>query len=244
MIFLLFRPAASSIESLDEVESSPHLPQVNRSHDSGLAASDPPFNDDSSELSEYFRRTRTPLPDWTASIACGKGIVLTSIITNHSNSIIPTLSVTRRRSSKNSYKPSRQFLEREKLTNNTTDDSDNNSSIRSSATTIRNITIGKVKRSKSLSRHSSLGSAEHKQQQKQLTKESERLTTNDVKRTSSLKQFYHSSDDDGDADDELKKKKNLSINERRTKLNKSKTNMTKKNTDEECMTTRFVICFT
>jgi len=197
LIFLLVRPAASSIESLDEVESSPHLPQVNRSHDSGLAASDLPFNDDSSEISEYFRRTITPLPDWTASIACGKGIVLTSIITNNSNSIIPTLSVTRRRS----YKPSRQFLERGKLTNNTTDDSDNNSSMRSSATTIRNITIGKVKRSKSLSRHSSLGSAEHKQQQKQLTKESERLTTNDVKRTSSLKQFHHSSDEGGDADD-------------------------------------------
>ncbi|CAF1582376.1 unnamed protein product, partial [Didymodactylos carnosus] len=50
-------PTASSIESLDEVESSPYLPVVNRSRDSGLAASDQPFNDDSSEISEYILRT-------------------------------------------------------------------------------------------------------------------------------------------------------------------------------------------
>ena len=53
---VLVRPAASSIESLDEVESSPHVPVVNRSRDSGLATSDQPFNDDSSEVSEHFRR--------------------------------------------------------------------------------------------------------------------------------------------------------------------------------------------
>ncbi|CAF0778650.1 unnamed protein product [Adineta steineri] len=244
----LTRPTASSIESLDEVESSPHLPLVNRSHDSGLAASDQPFNDDSSEISEQFQRVATPLsihiPDWTSSIVCGKGIVLTSIVTNNSNSTLTTLSVTRRRSSKNTYKPSKQFLEREKLTNNTTDESDHNSSIRSSATTIHNITIGKVKRSKSLSRHSSLGSAEHKQQQqKQLTKESRRLTTNDVKRTSSLKQFHHDSDEAGDDDDENEymkkiKNKNLLINERRTKLNRSKSNINKKNIEDECLMTR------
>ncbi|CAF3440057.1 unnamed protein product, partial [Rotaria sp. Silwood2] len=234
------RPAASSIESLDEVESSPHLPIVNRSHDSGLAASDQPFNDDSSEISEHFRRNiipvLTPLPDWTSSIVCGKGIVLTSIIINNSNT-----SITRRRSSKNTYKPAKQFLEREKLTNNTTDDSDNNSSIRSSSTTIHNITLGKLKRSKSLSRHSSLGSGEHKhqhqqqqqQQQKYLAKESRRLTTNDVKRTSSLKQFHHSSDEGGDDDDEQNnalisnKNKNSLTNERRTKLTKPKTNIIK-----------------
>jgi hypothetical protein len=226
---------------------------VNRSHDSGLAASDQPFNDDSSEISEHFRRKTapalTPKPDWTSSIACGKGIVITSIIINNSNSIV---SVTRRRSSKNSYKPSKQFLEREKLTNHTTDDSDNNSSIRSSATTIHNITIEKIKRSKSLSRHSSLGSGEHKQQQKQLTKESRRLISNNVKRTSSLKQFHHSSDE-GDVDDEQNKtlndttiKKKISIptknltNERRTKSVKPKTNTINKNKDDESMTTRLV----
>jgi hypothetical protein len=206
---------------------------VNRSHDSGLAASDQPFNDDSSEISEHFRRKTapalTPKPDWTSSIACGKGIVITSIIINNSNSIV---SVTRRRSSKNSYKPSKQFLEREKLTNHTTDDSDNNSSIRSSATTIHNITIEKIKRSKSLSRHSSLGSGEHKQQQKQLTKESRRLISNNVKRTSSLKQFHHSSDEGGDDDDEQ--------SEQRVKSIKSKTNVVKQNIDDECITTRFV----
>jgi hypothetical protein len=231
LLFYLAYPTASSIESLDEVESSPHLPLVNRSHDSGLAASDQPFNDDSSELSEHFRHNQPLTFDWTSSIACGKGIVLTSIIINHSNT---ALSVIRRRSSKNNYKPSKQFLEREKLTNNTTDDEDNNnnnSSIRSSTTTIHNLTIGKLKRSKSLSRHSSLGSGEHKHQQKQLTKESRRLTSNDVKRTSSLKQFHHSSDEGGDDDDE----QNLKKNQRRTKLIKTKINII-----EECMTTRFV----
>ena len=255
-MFCLACPAASSIESLDEVESSPHLPVVNRSHDSGLAASDQLFNDDSSEISEHFRRNIVPLtgplPNWSSSIACGKGIVLSSIITNKSNAIITTSSVTRRRSSKNSYKPSKQFLERGKLTNNTTDDSDNNSSIRSSSTTIHNITIGKLKRSKSLSRHSSLGSGEHKQQrQRYLTKESQHLTAYDVKRTSSLKQFHHSSDDEGDDDDEqnnvnhhvsmMSKNKNLSTNERRTKFNKSKLNGSKKHNNDEPMTTRFVI---
>jgi hypothetical protein len=233
LLFYLAYPTASSIESLDEVESSPHLPLVNRSHDSGLAASDQPFNDDSSEISEHFRRNQPPIPNWTSSIACGKGIVLTSIIINNPNSTITTVSVTRRRSSKNSYKPSKQFLEREKLTNHTTDDSDHNASIRSSTTTIHNLTIGKMKRSKSLSRHSSLGSGEHKQQQqqKQITKESRRLTTNDVKRTSSLKQIHYSSDE---ADDEENKKRKIK-NERRTKLNKSKINMI-----EESMITRFV----
>ncbi|CAF1329061.1 unnamed protein product [Rotaria sordida] len=237
----LTRPTASSIESLDEVESSPHLPLVNRSHDSGLAASDQPFNDDSSEISEHFRRNIIQIPDWTSSIACGKGLVLASIIINNSNS-----SIIRRRSSKNTYKPSKQFLEREKLINNTTDDSDNNnnnnnnSSIRSSSTTIHNMTIGKLKRSKSLSRHSSLGSGEQNQQQQQqqqqqnqqqkyLIKESRRLTTNNVKRASSLKQFHHSSDEGGDDDDE----QNLLTNERRTKLIKPK-----KFTNEETMTTR------
>ncbi|CAF4966141.1 unnamed protein product, partial [Rotaria magnacalcarata] len=233
------RPVASSIESLDEVESSPHLPIVNRSHDSGLAASDQPFNDDSSEISEHFRRNilpvATPLPDWSSSIACGKGIVLTSIITNNTNSSVTTLSITRRRSSKNTYKPSKQFLEREKLTNNTTDDSDNNSSKRSSATTIHNITIGKIKRSKSLSRHSSLGSGEQKQTQKYSTKESRRLTSNNVKRTSSLKQFHHSSDEAGDDDDD-DEHKNILANERRTKLTKPKANNNKKTINDESIT--------
>ncbi|CAF1048160.1 unnamed protein product [Rotaria sp. Silwood1] len=229
----LIRPTASSIESLDEVESSPHLPIVNRSHDSGLAASDQPFNDDSSEISEHIRRNIIPitnsLPNWTSSIACGKGIVLTSILINNINP-----SITKRRNSKIIYKPSKQFLEREKLINNTTDDSDNNSSIRSSSTTIHNITIEKLKRSKSLSRHSSLCNDEHKQhqQQKLITKESRRLiTNNNVKRTSSLKQFHHSSDEAGDDDDE---QNNLLINERRIKLTKQ----FKKNINEENMITR------
>ncbi|CAF3618544.1 unnamed protein product [Rotaria socialis] len=234
------RPAASSIESLDEVESSPHLPIVNRSHDSGLAASDQPFNDDSSEISEHFRRNIIPVvaptPDWSSSIVCGKGIVLTSIITNNTNSSVTTLSITRRRSSKNTYKPSKQFLEREKLTNNTTDDSDNNSSKHSSATTIHNITIGKIKRSKSLSRHSSLGSGEQKQTQKYSTKESRRLTSNNVKRTSSLKQFHHSSDEAGDDDDD--EHKNILANERRTKLTKPKANNNKKTINDESITIR------
>ncbi|CAF4157027.1 unnamed protein product, partial [Rotaria sp. Silwood1] len=57
------RPTASSIESLDEVESSPHLHIVNRSRDSGLATSDQPLNDDSSGISEYFRRnTSSTIP--------------------------------------------------------------------------------------------------------------------------------------------------------------------------------------
>ncbi len=142
-----------------------------------------------------------------------------------------TTSVARRRSSKNTYKPSKQFLEREKLTNNTTDDSDNNSSIRSSTTTIHNLTTGKIKRSKSLSRHSSLGSGEYKHQQKQLTKESRRLTTNDMTCATSLKQIHQSSDEAGDDDDEHKNS-NLSKNERRIK--------SKTNTIEECITTRFV----
>ncbi|CAF0745584.1 unnamed protein product [Adineta ricciae] len=220
-------PNASSMESLDEVESSPHLPLVSRSHDSGLAASDPPFNDDSSEISEHFRRTKAPLPiptpDWTTSIACGRGIVLTSIVIPNSNSTLTTFAVARRRSSKNTYKPSKRFLEREKLTSNTTDDSDNNSSMRSSATTIHNITIGKVKRSKSLSRHSSLGSAEHRQQPKQLTKESRRLTTADVKRTSSLKQFHRLSDTDTDDDTEQNSNKPVTINDRHATTTTSKT---------------------
>ena len=185
------------MESLDEVESSPHLPVVNRSHDSGLAASDQPFNDDSSEMSEHFRRHQPLIPNWNASIACGKGLVLTSIILPNTQS---STSVTRRRSSKNSYKPSKQFLEREKLTN-TTDESDHESSIRSSTTTLHNVTAEKIKRSKSLSRHSSLGSGEYKQQ-KQLTKESRRLTNTDVTRTSSFKQIRQSSDDAGGEDDE------------------------------------------
>jgi hypothetical protein len=186
---------------------------VNRSHDSGLAASDQPFNDDSSEISEHFRRnipiTPSSPPDWTSSITCGNGTVLTSII-------LPTttaLSITRCRNLKNTYKPSKQFMERKKLINDTTDDSDHDvcngdSSVRSSTTTVHNMTIGKIKRSKPISRHSSLGSNEHhhqqQQQQQNLTKESKRLTTNDVKRASSLKQFHHLSDE-GDDDDEQNK---------------------------------------
>lgn len=185
------------MESLDEVESSPHLPVVNRSHDSGLAASDQLVNDDSSEISEHFRRQRPLIPNWNASIVCGKGLVLTSIILPNTQS---NTSVARRRSSKNSYKPSKQFLEREKLTN-TTDESDRESSVRSSTTTLHNVTAEKIKRSKSLSRHSSLGSGEYKQQ-KQLTKESRRLTSTDVTRTTSFKQIRQSSDDAGGEDDE------------------------------------------
>lgn len=198
-LFDLDYPTASSVESLDEVESSPHLPVVNRSHDSGLAASDQPFNDDSSEISEHFRRQQPSIPNWAASIACGKGLVLTSVILPNTQS---SVSVTRRRSSKNSYKPSKQFLEREKLPN-TTDESDHESSIRSSTTTLHNLTVEKIKRSKSLSRHSSLGSGEYKQQQqKQLTKESRRLTSTDVTRTTSFKQIRQSSDDAGGEDDD------------------------------------------
>jgi hypothetical protein len=216
---ILVRPTASSIESLDEVESSPHLPVVNRSRDSGLATSDQPCNDDSSEISEHFRRKIPITPssplDWTSSIACGNGTVLTSII-------LPTttaLSITRCRNLKNAYKPSRQFMEREKLTNDTTDDSEHDgfngdSSVRSSTTTVHNMTIGKIKRSKPISRHSSLGSNEHhhQQQQQNSTKESKRLTNNDVKRASSLKQFHHLSDEGGDDDDEQNKTLNSSNN--------------------------------
>ncbi|CAF3798494.1 unnamed protein product [Adineta steineri] len=214
----LTRPTASSIESLDEVESSPHLLVVNRSRDSGLATSDQPLNDDSSEISEHFRRL-TPLspPDWTSSIACGHGTVITSIILPTTTS----LSITRCRNLKNTYKPSKHFMAREKLTNDTTDDSDRDvlngdSSVRSSTTTVNNMTTGKIKRTKPISRHSSLGSNEHhnqqqqQQQQQNLTKESKRLTTNDVKRASSLKQFHRLSDE-GDDDDEQNKSLNTKI---------------------------------
>jgi hypothetical protein len=248
--FFLFlaRPTASSIESLDEVESSPHVPVVNRSRDSGLATSDQPLNDDSSEISEHFRRHTSPLPpDWISSISYGNGTVLTSII------LPPT---TRYRNLKNSYKPSKQFMERDKLTNDTTDDSDHDglngdSSVRSSSTTVHNLTIGKIKRTKPISRHSSLGSNEHNQQQQQnLTKESKRLPMNDVKRASSLKQFHHVSDEGDNDDDEQNKtlnsnnnnnttKKKQAIlppttNERRARLAKSKN----QNSDEETMITR------
>lgn len=190
----LVPPTASSVESLDEVESSPHLLNVNRSHDSGLAASDLVFNDDSSELSEQARRPAATIINWKLFVSTGNGPVVKSI---------KTTSIARRRSSKTAYKPSRQFLEREKLTNHTTDESDeennlnnNSSSIRSSTTTIQNLTIGKIKRSKSLSRHSSLGSNEQKTvPMKTTNKESRRLLANDVKRTTSLKQIHHSSDE-------------------------------------------------
>ena len=270
--FFLARPAASSIESLDEVESSPHLPVVNRSRDSGLATSDQPLNDDSSEISEHVRR-QTPLApsDWTSSIVCGKGTVLTSII------LPASISNMRNRHSKNIYKPSKQFLQREKLTNNTSDESDQDlaagdSSVRSSTTTVNNMSISKIKRSKPISRHSSLGSSEYQyqqqqQQQNQSNNELKRVTTTDVKRTSSLKQFHHSSDE-GDNNDELKqianslRKKNLittskksdpsqsppdaihrktSNNERRSRLTKSKAHENTKLSDEESMTTRYVL---
>jgi hypothetical protein len=155
-------------------------------------------------------------------------------------------------------------MEREKLTNDTTDDSDHeefngDSSVRSSTTTVNNMTIGKIKRSKPILRHSSLGSNEQQQQQPQQysTKESKRLSTNDVKRASSLKQFHHISDEGDNDDDEqnkilnsnnnnnnninIKKKiiKNEQIlsstlNERRTKLVKTKN----KTSDDESMITR------
>lgn len=123
---------ASSMESLDEVESSSPLALINRSHDSGLAASDPPFNDDSSELSENLRRYALPTTsiDWSSSISSGTGVVLSSI------------SLPRRRSYRLPHKPSKQFLEREKLCQDTTDESDH-----PTPTT-------KVKRTKSLLRHS------------------------------------------------------------------------------------------
>jgi uncharacterized membrane protein YkoI len=113
-------------------------------------------------------------------------------------------------------------MEREKLTNDTTDDSDHeglngDSSIRSSTTTVHNMTIGKIKRTKPISRHSSLGSNEHHQQQQQqhqlnLTKESKRSGNNDVKRASSLKQFHHQSDEGDNDDDEQNKTLNASNN--------------------------------
>jgi hypothetical protein len=189
-----------------------------------------------------------------SSIACGTGTVLTSII----------LPPTTRRNLKNPYKPSKHFMEREKLTNDTTDDSDHeelngDSSVRSSTTTVHNMTIGKIKRTKPISRHSSLGSNEHHQQQQQqqnLTKESKRSGTNDVKRASSLKQFHHVSDEGDNDDDEQNKtlnsnnnnnnnntKKKVSKNEqilsstsieRRARLVKSKN----KQSDEESMMTR------
>lgn len=232
MRIALGRPAASSIESLDEVESSPHVPVVNRSRDSGLATSDQPFNDDSSEVSEHFRRqTSPPPPDWLASIACGTGTVLSSIV-------LPP-SMARGRNLKNSYKPSKQFLERERLTTDTTDDSDHgelhgDSSVRSSTTTVHNVTISKVKRTKPVSRHSSLGSSEHhhhqlqqlqlqqqqqqhqqqqqQQQQQNSNKESKRSIANDVKRASSMRQFHYVSGDDDNDEDEHNKTLNASNN--------------------------------
>jgi len=222
--FRLDRPNASSIESLDEVESSPHLLVVNRSRDSGLATSDQPINDDSSEMSEHFRQKKISLPDWRTSISSGTGTVLTSII----------LPSTTRRNPKTSYKPSKQFLEREKLSTDTTDDETdaNDSSIRSSTTTVQNLTInGKIKRTKPVSRHSSLGSNEQQQAQLQtqinLTK---RIPTNhDVKRTSSLKQFYRVSDHDND--DEHKQTNSI-----KKRFNLSSTKV--KHIDEESLMTR------
>jgi hypothetical protein len=222
----IVRPTASSTESLDEVESSPHVPVVNRSHDSGLATSDQPFNDDSSEISEHIRRQlptiALPSPDWTGSISCGKGIVLTSVIASTQANHILTNS--RIRNARTNYRPSRQFMEREKLTNDTTDDSDHglvgDSSVRSSTTTVNNMSIGKMKRTKPVLRHSSLGNNEyhqqqqqHKQQQQQQQQDSQShdvkcsMASNDVKRASSLKQFYHSSDDADAADERTKSHK-------------------------------------
>jgi hypothetical protein len=204
---------------------------VNRSHDSGLAASDQPFNDDSSEISEHVRRRTVPTPsppvlDWTSSIACGRGAVLTSIVFPSTNppqsTATTTTTVARRRSSKTAYKPSRQFLEREKLTNDTTDESDHQSSLRSSTTTVQNSITGKIKRSKSLSRHSSLGSGEQPHHQhKSLFKDARRATINEVKRATSLKQIHHSSDE-GDEDDEQQQRPTLDNH-----LNKKCSNPTK-----------------
>ncbi|CAF1581616.1 unnamed protein product [Rotaria magnacalcarata] len=246
----LTRPTASSIESLDEVESSPHVPIVNRSRDSGLATSDQPFNDDSSEISEHFRRHTSAIraipPNWTTSIACGTGTVLSSII-------IPTtiLSLSRYRNSKNLYKPSKQFMERDKLTNDTTDDSDHDefngtigdSSVRSSTTTVNNISIGKIKRSKPILRHSSLGNNEYYQKyQQQLTKEAKRVTANDVKRASSLKQFHHGSDE-ADDDDEQNKTLNANANNNNNNNNNSIKRKTSINTkkNEQILTSTPVI---
>jgi hypothetical protein len=197
-------PTVSSIESLDEVESSPRLPMtINRSHDSGLAASDQPFNDDSSEMSER-RQTLPPslMSIWTSSIACGKGLVLKSILLPMPvDDVHMTSNITRRRSSKATHKPSKQFLEREKLIDDTTDESDHHqSSVRSSATIVHTLTQAKLKRSKSLSRHSSVGSVE--QQQKLFNKESRRLNNHDGRRAASVKQIHLSSDDEYDDDDD------------------------------------------
>lgn len=222
----LNRPNASSIESLDEVESSPHLLVVNRSRDSGLATSDQPINDDSSEMSEHFRQKKISTPDWKQSIASGTGTVLTSII----------LPSTTRRNQKVSYKPSKLFLEREKLTNDTTDDESdpNDSSIRSSTTTVQNLTInGKTKRSKPISRHSSLGSNEQQQAQTQTNLIKRAPTTHDVKRTSSLKQFHRVSDHDNDDDDDNQRKQMNSI---KKKFHLSSTKI--KHIDEESLMTR------
>jgi len=131
---------------------------------------------------------------------------------------------------KNPYKPSKQFMEREKLKNDTTDDSDHeefngDSSVRSSTTTVNNMTIGKIKRTKPISRHSSLGSNEHHHQQQQQqcsTKESKRLSTNDVKRASSLKQFHHISDEGDNDDDEQNKTLNSNNNNNNNDLNSKK----------------------
>lgn len=186
---------ASSIESLDEVESSStQIAMVNRSHDSGLAVSDQPFPDDSSEMSEQIQRRNVPpkenqiLAEWSSSVACGTGLVLTSILIPSSK----TSQIQRRRSSKNNYKPSKSFLQREILCNDTTDDSDHPPTFLSS---------NKVKRSKSLSRHSSI--VQHETGQNSSNKEIKRSTTShDVKRSTSFKQIEPPSDD-ADDDDEL-----------------------------------------
>ncbi|CAF3630906.1 unnamed protein product [Rotaria sp. Silwood1] len=223
----LTRPTASSIESLDEVESSPHLHIVNRSRDSGLATSDQPLNDDSSEISEYFRRntSSTIPPNWTTSIACGNGIVLSSIILP-STTTTTILSLNRSRNSKNLYKPSKQFMERDKLINDTTDDEFNGTigdlSIRSSTTTVNNISTGKIKRSKPISRHSSLGNKEYYQKyQQQSINETKHLLINDVKRASSLKQFHYFSDETDNDDDDNEQNKTLNNNNNNIKKDTS-----------------------
>lgn len=124
------------------------------------------------------------------------------------------------------YKPSKQFLQREFLTNDTTDDSENennmaagDSSLRSSTTTVNNMSISKSKRNKTISRHSSLGSSEYQQQQQQQQQkqnqlnqqinssnnEPKRISNADVKRTSSLKQFHYSSDEGDLITDQFRK---------------------------------------
>ena len=145
---------ASSMESLDEVDSSSPVALINRSHDSGLAASDPLFNDDSSELSEHIRRSTLPslTIDWSSSISSGTGVVLSSI------------PLPRRRSSRLPHRPSKQFLEREKLSHDTTDDSDHP-------------TPTKAKRTKSLSRR---------------VEPSETKRTRSLKRTETLVKYVES----------------------------------------------------